>query len=617
MTFLIYLIAAFAQVAFAQRYLLDINWHFELNTVAPQCTDPNSTFPMDLDNKVCSGLHANPNVASLESCIDTACADDTSNVYQWCPIGATNCNDPGGCWTGPVDVASCSPSQGWVSRGRSTLPPPPPDANSTCVVSWCKPATDDSSWRSLNLPHDFVVEGNFSKSASMSQGYLPFGVGYYRKHMILPASLSTSSVFFIDLEGAQGISTVYLNGFLIGTHNFGYTSARFFIDSSQLNFGASNLIAISVDATKPDSWWYDGGGINRHVFFTAINTPGPYLGPFGIYAPSSVDGPITWAASGQPTGDSSLSPTIEIWNNASQSSAFSLSLSVYSPTGLLVASTSGSGTAQGNGAITLWEAQSMAIPAASLWHLVSLPLVPSLYTLVTSLTVGGNVIETKNVTFGIRTTRFDAATGFYLNGIATKILGTANHQDYPAVGVAVPDHIQWHRVSKLKEMGVNGWRTAHNPPNPALLDAMDELGMVCWDENHRNGQPDQVPLLVRRDRNHPSVVIWSICNEVLCNVPAPADWVQEALIMKAAFQTHDPKGNRPVSANQNGWVGPKTPLDLQGFDYSTGNYDTWHANAPNIPSISSETSSAVSDRSEYTSNALNHWKGVNCMKVLY
>lgn len=131
---------------------------------------------------------------------------------------------------------------------------------------------------------------------------------------------------------------------------------------------------------------------------------------------------------------------------------------------------------------------------------------------------------------------------------------------------------------------------------------MDELGMVAWDENHRNSQLDQIPKLVKRDRNHPSVVIWSICNEVLCDTTG-SDWVQEALLTKAAIKSNDPMMNRPVSANQNSWVGPNTPLDLQGFDYSTTSYDKWHSEAPNIPSISSETSSAVSDRDEYFNDA--------------
>jgi beta-galactosidase len=298
-----------------------------------------------------------------------------------------------------------------------------------------------------------------------------------------------------------------------------------------------------------------------------------------------------------------LTPSVEVWSNASAVTpvAFSVALAVVSPAGAVVATASGAGAAPGGGAVTTWApAAPLALPGAALWHLVDAPLKPALYTLVTTLSVGGAVVQTHNTTFGVRATRWSADTGFWLNGVNTKIKGTANHQDYMAVGVAVPDHIQAHRVSKLKEMGVNGWRTAHNPPTPALLDAMDELGMLVWDESHRNGQLDQVPLLIRRDRNHPCVMIWSICNEVLCNTK---DSVNDALAMKALMHALDPLSGRPVSANQNAWLGPNTPLDVQGIDYNTGNYDKVHAAAPTIPCISSETSSAVSDRGEYDDNA--------------
>jgi len=402
---------------------------------------------------------------------------------------------------------------------------------------------------------------------------------------------------WIDVDGAQTSSVAWLNGALLGSHASGYTGARYSVNASIVNFGADNVLALEVDATGPDGWWYDGGGIYRSVWLTAIKTSGPYIAPWGVYAPSNVTGPITWSADGAPSADSALTPSVEVWNNATADSAFSVALAVVNAAdGTVVATATGSGTVPANGVIT-WSPQSpVEMPGASLWHLVTPPLKPALYTLVTTLSVNSVVVDSTNVTFGVRATWWDAATGFYLNGKNTKILGNANHQDFAGVGVAVPHHLQWYRISKLKEFGANGWRTAHNPPTPALLDAADELGTIVWDENHRNGQDDQVPLLVKRDRNHPSVIIWSICNEVLCN---SADGVADARRLKALMHSLDPLGGRPVSANQNGWLGPQTPLDLQGFDYGTGNYDQWHSQAPNIPSMSSETSSAVSDRGEY------------------
>lgn len=170
------------------------------------------------------------------------------------------------------------------------------------------------------------------------------------------------------------------------------------------------------------------GGIYRHVWLTAITTPGPYLGPHGIYAPSAVTGPISWTG-GAPFADATLTPSVEVWNNASSASPFSVALTVVSASGAVVATASGSGSAAGGGAVTMWApAAPLAMPGAALWHLVSQPLRPALYTLVTALTVGGVVVDTLNVTFGVRTAEFRADTGFWLNGVNTKILGAANHQ---------------------------------------------------------------------------------------------------------------------------------------------------------------------------------------------
>jgi len=495
-------------------------------------------------------------------------------------------------------MSDCTPEAGWLSRGRDVASPSPNPSNG-CSDPGCSPNTNDADWRALDLPHDFVVENNFSSTADKSHGYLPYGKAWYRRHITFPDTAKGATIY-IDVEAAQTKSQVYFNGQLLGSKVYGYTNGRYYITESQINWsGADNLLAIFVDATQPDSWWYDGGGIYRHVWLTVINTPGPYIAPWGVYAPSNVTGTITWAADGQPSGDAQLTPSVEVWTNATSAAGFSLTLQVFDPTGKNVGSAFGSGTVS-PGQPTIWSASAISLPGASLWHLVAPPASPSLYTLTTTLSVGGTVVDETTITFGIRRTRFDAATGFYLNDVATKIMGTANHQDAAAVGVAVPDHLQAWRVAKLKEMGVNGWRTAHNPPNPALLDAADTIGMVVWDETHRNGILSELELLIKRDRNHPSVVIWSLCNEVLCNT---ANWIADALAAKALIRQLDPLGGRPVSANQNGWVGLNTPLDLQGFDYATSNYDNWHKEAPLIPSISSETSSAVSDRGEYTNNA--------------
>lgn len=488
---------------------------------------------------------------------------------------------------------NCGSQTGWVSRGRNSLPPP-----QDCSQAQCDPKTDDSSWRRLNLPHDFVVEGTFSPDADMAHGYLPFGVGWYRKHLDTAAFDINANTMFLDFEGIQTKSTVWLNGKLLGDHASGYTPSRYFVNRSLFNVGGVNVLAVRADARTPDGWWYDGGGIYRHVWFTAISTPGPYLTSDGIYAPSKVTGAISWS-NGAPWANAQLTPSVEVSNGAATSQSFEVRLRVLNSAGTVVGSYTGSSSVNAR-ATTTWSSQAISLSNAALWHIVKRPAVPALYTLEVTLAVNNVVVDTRTVRFGVRDTHFDGANGFFLNGVHTKILGMCNHQDFAGVGVAIPDHLQYYRVLKQQEMGANGWRTAHNAPNPAVLDAADELGFLVWDENHRNGQDTEMEILVRRDRNHPSVIIWSLCNEVLCDTK---DTRGDALRLKALIQRLDPLGNRPVSANYNNFIGTTTPLDLQGFDYSTGNYDRWHAQAPNIPSISSETSSAVSDRDEYVSNA--------------
>lgn len=594
------LLAAVASPALAlrQRFLLDEGWRFELdeNPSPPPCKDPAGTFPIDLTDKQCLGL-AQVSAHNASECVDLCCADAACQVYQYCQGGS--CSPQGSCWIGQKNDCDHSAS-GWISRARNTPPPPPPGPPGDCSQPQCSPSTDDSTWRLLDLPHDFVVEGTFTPSADMAHGYLPFGIGWYRKHFSTAAFDPANSVMWLDFDGIQTQSTVWLNGQLLGTHASGYTPSRYFLNASMLHVAGDNLLAVKADATHPDGWWYDGGGIYRHVWLTVVATPGPFIAPWGVYAPATVEGPITVDRSGVPHADSALRPAVELWNNASAAQAFALNLSVLDGQGALVASLADRGSIAAGAALTWTPSSPIALQDASLWHLVPPPATPALYTLQVDVSVGGQAADRVAVTFGVRQIVFDAAKGFMLNGIATKILGTANHQDFAGLGVAIPDHLQEYRITKLREMGVNGWRTAHNPPNEALLDAADRLGFLVWDENHRNGQYWEVPKLIKRDRNHPSVVIWSICNEVLCNTNNSTG---DALAMKALMHELDPLGFRPVSANQNGYIGPNTPLDVQGFDYATGNYDQWHSEAPNIPSISSETSSAVSDRCETSSDA--------------
>jgi beta-galactosidase len=249
---------------------------------------------------------------------------------------------------------------------------------------------------------------------------------------------------------------------------------------------------------------------------------------------------------------------------------------------------------------------------------------PNLYTLKVSILHGGRVVDTQTVPFGIRTIRFDADKGFFLNGEHVKLKGTCNHQDLVGVGIALPDRMHVWRIQKLKEMGSNAYRCSHNPPAQELLDACDRLGMVVMDENrHLGSSPEilgQVESMVTRDRNHPSIIMWSMCNEE--GAQGTDRGKQMFSAMMDVVRRHDT--TRPITCAMNGgWGSGITGVeDLQGFNYNPGQYDPFHKAFPKMPVYASETASHVSDRgmyensrergyvSEYGGNPEPSWKPV-------
>jgi beta-galactosidase len=236
--------------------------------------------------------------------------------------------------------------------------------------------------------------------------------------------------------------------------------------------------------------------------------------PFGVYAPSHVTSEITATSSTTSTAAAILNCTVDVVNYATSEAKFAVTTTVVDQkSGAVVVTKSSEAMTLAANSNTTYECGGMSIAEATLWSIED----PHLYTLVTEVTntAGDDGPDVVNTTFGVRKAVFDADKGFFLNDKSVKIKGTCQHQDFAGVGVAVPDVLQEYRVKALKGIGGNGWRTAHNCPTEALLDTTDKLGMVVWDENHRNGQPDEMEILIRRDRNHPSVVIWSLCNGTL------------------------------------------------------------------------------------------------------
>jgi beta-galactosidase len=453
------------------------------------------------------------------------------------------------------------------------------------------PRFDDSSWRVVHLPHDFIVEGTFDAAADRSHGFMPTTTGWYRKTFDMPASAKGKSLW-IDFDGIYRDSSVWLNGQFLGRHKSGYTSFRY--DIGQVaNYGGKNVLAVHVDPRHFEGWWYEGGGIYRHVW---LNITDPlHVAPWGTFVTAELPEP---AADGK-VGPATVHIQTTLTNDSPASANCTLVSEILDDRGKSVATASTLATVPAGEKRQFTETVMVREPR--LWSIET----PRLYRLVTTVRRGGRTADTNETHFGIRTIRFDAEKGFFLNGKPVKIQGTCNHQDFAGIGIAVPDTLEYWRVKTLQNMGANAWRMSHNPPTPSLLDACDDLGMLVMDENrHLGDSPEnlaEVASLIERDRNHPSIIMWSMCNEQPQSGTEAGGRIFSA--MKRTVLALD--NTRPVtSAMNSGWFGNgfTAVSDLMGVNYNIQVYDRFHREHPAMPLYASETASTTTTRGEYTNN---------------
>ncbi len=453
---------------------------------------------------------------------------------------------------------------------------------------------DDSKWRTVQLPHDYLVEGKFTPTEDVSHGSLPKPTGTYRKTFTPPNSFRGKSVW-IDFDGIYRNSSIYLNGEKLGDHSSGYIGARFDI-SDQLKFGRPNVIAVRVDPRKNEGWWYEGAGIYRHVWLNAANKI--HLIPNGIFARCE-----------NLTRDSvDLKLTSSVKNYSPFSAKYVVSSQIIDPTGKVVATINAQCTA--NRTATTIATAGIKFRNPMLWDLNH----PNLYKAITTVRQGKRNLDQVTTTFGIRDIKWDKDRGFLLNGQVVKLQGTCNHQDHAGVGIAMPDGLQEWRVKKLLAMGSNAYRTSHNPVSPELLDICDRMGMLVLDETRHLGDStlpktpsgttandlSELKTLILRDRNHPSVIAWSLYNEEgLQGTDEGA-----AIFKKMRAVVDDLDGTRiSTGANNFGYgAGVELVANVYGFNYSIGGYDDAHRRFPNQALFGSETSSAVSTRGEYAND---------------
>ena len=481
-----------------------------------------------------------------------------------------------------------------------------------------QPSYSDGHWRRLNLPHDWAIEGDFSPSnpSGASGGALPGGIGWYRKHFSLSPDEKYDR-FTITFDGVYMNSTVYINGHKLGTRPYGYSTFEYDLTPYIYKKG-DNVIAVKVDnSDQPNSRWYSGCGIYRHVWLTKTLKKA-YIPQWGQYVATT------------PQGD--VKVKVDFHANGSRMK-LSIRNTIYDAAGKVVARSQGS------------QSQQLKVRKPHLWSIGR----GYLYTVKSELVVNGKVVDTATTQTAFRDVRFDARKGFFLNGENMKINGVCEHHDFGCLGAALNEDALHRKLTILRDMGVNAIRSSHNPPAPELLNMCDSMGIMVMDESfdmwrrkksngdyarffdewHQRDLSD----LVKRDRNHPCIIMWSIGNEVLEQwSDAAADTLsleQANLILNAGHDAstlshgdelsvnslltrhladivkkYDPWGARPVTAGCNE-PDPKNHLfksgaiDVIGFNYHHQWVKDVPKNFPNKPFIFSESVSALQTRGYY------------------
>lgn len=383
------------------------------------------------------------------------------------------------------------------------------------------PLFDDLEWRRLNIPHDWSIEGPYEKTNPTSRGggYLPAGIGWYRKSFIVNKA-DMNQIFSIEFDGVMANSDVWINGFHLGKRPYGYISFSYDL-TGHLKFekGETNILSVRVDnKIQPASRYYTGAGIYRHVRLVITNPL--HIDQWGVYISPSAVG----------AKKALVNLHTNIINETSSTNSIVLKTAIFDPSGNFVKSAQSTQSIPAGKLITI--DQSVEIVNPQRWDLEQ----PNLYKAITTVKSGEDIIDEQTNLFGIRDSKFEAATGYWLNGKNIKIKGVCLHQDVGALGAAVPVSAWERRLELLKEVGVNAIRTAHNPVAPEFLDLCDRMGFLVmeetfdtWTAAKPNGEKGYNRFftqwwykdtrdMVLRDRNHPSIIIYSVGNEIHDNL---------------------------------------------------------------------------------------------------
>ena len=568
---------------------------------------PANFFPQHLDDIQCQGLSHVPSLSSAASCEAAACSESKA-LWQY--------RSPDGCWVGAsLSLCAGAPAgPGWVGAGRNQTGPGPsaPEA---------QPSFDDSAWQVLDTPHDASLAANYTPSANGGEGFVPPQFSWYRKRFRVPQAWNGSVVTLV-VDGALCTSSWYLNGVeLVSSRPNGYLPLVLQLDTAGLAFGdAGNVLAAYLDGSLTTGWWREGSGLFRNMRLHSTAAAAS-VAPFGVAAPAFVlAGGYHAHGSGTPAEGlyadaATLTPSATL-ASAAPGTRVLVQWQLVAADGATVVAAQTS-PAQPAPALGTVVSAGMGLTAVELWTVAR----PYLHTLITSVleAASGAVLDSVNTSVGIRDLAWDPERGLQVNEQAIKMRGACNHESFAGLGGVVPPRVDLLRVQQLRGVGMNAWRTSHNPPEPMLLDITDRLGVLVLDENRVLATADNcencsnVPqyagdpaadmgALALRDRVHASVAWFSLCNEAGCGNGSllAGDLVEHA---KEAAYTAD--GSRAVGANM-GWISPVTPrtmmsdaLDVMGFSHDS--FDTisaFHRAEPGKPLVMTECCSCETQRGE-------------------
>lgn len=451
---------------------------------------------------------------------------------------------------------------------------------------------DDSKWDTVQVPHDFrVYRGEYDpENVPEPEGYLTMGTVWYRKSFVVEEAMEGKRLF-LEFDGVYRDCEIYVNGHYLGRELGGYTSFAFEFSDVAL-YGQPNVVAVKVKAEQYEGWWYEAAGIYRDVRMVVVE-------PIHVIK----DG--VFIRTYDEEDKKKLVADVTINNDSPLATEIGLVLTITSPKGSTLVN-------KNRVSISPYEMKSVEITDIInnpvLWDVDA----PNIYTYKIDLVKGGTLLDTYEGTFGIKDVEFSPEKGVILNGRALKIKGVCVHDDFAVVGGGMTESVIRHKIQVLKDMGCNAYRCSHNPPSPYLLQACDEIGLLVMDEVRLMSTADeyvrQMDILFKRDRNHPSIFIWSIGNEEM-NIHGTPTGVK--IMSKLQRMAHDLDDTRPVTyANNCDWneitrfhEAKGLHMDVFGFNYYCQRqfdmYDGIHRDFPNTMIIGTENGSGQSTRGQY------------------